>query len=472
MTKKCMRIRPLLLAALLGAALVTPATASDPDAAWATCSAPQTSPKDRIVRCSTVITLGFGTAQLRAQALAIRGTAWAYQGDEKAAVADLDASLALHPNTNAYGNRAGLRMRNNDFDQALPDLDRAIALDARNAELRRFRAYVHMQRKDDARAIADLTAMIELTPRSAPAYALRAMIYENADERRKAIADYRKALEIDPDHNNARRFLARLGGTPPESAKLPPGRCSGEAEKTSDQDRIEGCTEVIKSGKYSGWTLKTAYCNRAYALTELGEYDRVIADSNALLKIDANASCAYQNRGRAWYYKKNLDRAIDDYNRAIKIEPTFHEAFSSRGTAYHDRFEFDLAIADYDQALRIEPDDKDVQAWRANSLRLKGIYADAIADLTRQIERTAENTERYRRRGEVYAARGDLDRAIADYTAAIELEPNESSHWQARAKIYDLKGETRLAAADRADAEKRQFNRLRSLLEQPRETKP
>src|SRR5262245_18364917 len=35
--------------------------------------------------------------------------------------------------------------------------------------------------------------------------------------------------------------------------------------------------------------LKVAYCNRGYALTELGEYDRVITDSDALIAINPQA---------------------------------------------------------------------------------------------------------------------------------------------------------------------------------------
>jgi tetratricopeptide (TPR) repeat protein len=103
---------------------------------------------------------------------------------------------------------------------------------------------------------------------------------------------------------------------------------------------------------------------------------------------------------------------------------------------------------------------------------MKRVYAEAIADLSRQIEHIPANAERYHQRGEVHAARGALDRAIADFTAAAELEPNESSHLRARAKIHDLKGETSLADSDRAEAEKRQFNRFRARLEQPRDAKP
>jgi tetratricopeptide (TPR) repeat protein len=441
--------------------------------AWSICGAPKAAAEERFAACNTVIASDRANDDMRARALVGRGFARIMQDDRAAAAADFDESIRLFPTAAAYSYRGSLRISREEYDGAISDLDRAIELEPKNAEYYRTRGYAHSQRKDYARAIDDRTKVIELSADpDADNYVVRAIEYERADEKDKAIADYQRALEIDPDNNLARRFLASLGGTPPEHAKLPPGLCSGDADTTSHQDRVNGCTEAIDSGTLKGWTLKTAYCNRAYALTELGEYDRVIADSDALLKINANASCAYQNRGRAWYYKKDLDRAIADYTQAIKLEPKFHEAFASRGTAYHDRMEFDRAIADYDQALRIEPDSEHVDQWRANTLRMKQVYADAVADMAREIERTPENTERYRRRGEVYAARGDLDRAIADFTTAAELEPNESGHLHARARIYDLKGETSLAAADRTEADKRQFNRFRALIEQPRTTAP
>jgi tetratricopeptide (TPR) repeat protein len=473
-----MRIRLLLLASLLGGTfmLPLPATAQDMQAlqrAWSVCSAPQTAADIRISTCNTVIGSDRVKDDLRARALVGRGFARIVQGDRTGAMKDLDESIRLFPTATAYSYRGSLRMSREEFDVAVSDFDRAIELEPKNAEYYRTRGYAHSQRKDYQRAIADITTVIDLrTEPSADDYLLRAIDYERTEQNDKAIADYQKALDIDPDHNTARRFLAGLGGTPPESAKLPPGPCSGEADTTSHQDRITGCTEAIDSGALKGWTLKTAYCNRAYALTELGEYDRVIADSEDLLKIDQNASCAYQNRGRAWYYKKELDRAIADYTQAIKLEPKFAEAFASRGTAYHDRFEFDLAVADYDSALRIEPDAEDVQAWRANSLRMKQVYADAIADMSRDIELIPDNAERYRGRGDLYFARGDLDRAIADYTAAIKLAPAESTNLHARAQAYDRKNEPALAQADRAEADRRQFERFQLLVRQPRDAKP
>jgi tetratricopeptide (TPR) repeat protein len=134
--------------------------------------------------------------------------------------------------------------------------------------------------------------------------------------------------------------------------QLPSGLCS--ANDITHEQRIAGCTASIESGTLTGWPLKVAYCNRGYALTELGEYDRVITDSDALIAINPQAGCGYLNRARAWYYKDDLDRAIADYTQAITFEPRLHEAYASRGTAYFDRREFGKAIADYNAAISID----------------------------------------------------------------------------------------------------------------------
>jgi tetratricopeptide (TPR) repeat protein len=473
-----MRISLALVTALVGGSFMTalPAAAQDPQAlerAWATCSAPRTAADVRFSACDTVIASDRVKGELRARALIGRGFARKLQGDDAGAMTDFDESIRWFPTATAHSYRGSLRISRQEYDAAVSEFDRAIALEPRNPEYHRLRGHAHSERKDYERSIADKTAVIELSAEpSADQYVARGIEYERAEQNDKAIADYRKALEIDPDDNYARRFLAELGGTPPDSAKLPAGLCSGAADTTSHEDRIKGCTEAIDSGTYSGWTLKTAYCNRAYALTELGDYDGVIADSDALLKINAHASCAYQNRGRAWYYKKDLDRAIADYNRAIELEPKFVEALASRGTAYHDRFEFDLAVADYDQALRIAPDDKDVQAWRANSLNMKGAYAETFADMAREIEPIPDNADRFRDRGIVLAARGQLDRALADFTQAIKLNPAEPTALRARARLYDRMNQPELARADRDEESRRGFERIQQLVTQPHDAKP
>jgi tetratricopeptide (TPR) repeat protein len=292
---------------------------------------------------------------------------------------------------------------------------------------------------------------------------LRGRLHEVAGEHDKAIADYQKVLEIDPDDEIVRNALGRLGGALPDSARLPPGACS--ANDISHEERIAGCTAVIESGQATGWTLKTAYCNRGYALTELGEYDRVIVDSDAAIRLDDKLACAYLNRGRAWYYKHDLDRAIADYTQAVKSDGRLHEAYASRGTAYFDRRDFTHAIADYDMAIAIDPSVAMYISDRGNTRLQMGEKEAAIADFSRAIEVDPNYAAAYIRRGRAFLASDELERAEADFAKALQLAPGDSEAQSGRTAVLERRNPAQ-AAAEKEAEHRAGFERLRNLVDQ------
>ena len=62
-------------------------------------------------------------------------------------------------------------------------------------------------------AIADFNKAIALNPNDAYAYNNRGVTYEKNGDKDQAIADFRKTLEIDPSHQYAKESLKRLGVT-------------------------------------------------------------------------------------------------------------------------------------------------------------------------------------------------------------------------------------------------------------------
>jgi len=441
-----------------------PADAPEVNRALAKCVAPDMKPAERIARCTILIQSGRGEPVTRAQALASRGFARLMQKDVTGAIADFDESLRVHPSATAYSYRGSIQVQLKQYDRAIADLDRAIELDPANASLYQTRSYAHSRLGDHHRAIADMTKTIELRPNAKSEYMLRAISYERAGETDKAIADYQKALTLNPDSEFIRRALATIGGAAPEEVQLPPGQCS--ANDITHEERVAGCTEAIDSGKLTGWTLKTAYCNRGFALHELGEFDRIIAESNTLIGIDAKAACAYLNRGRALYYKKDINRAIADYTQTIKLDPEFHEAYANRGTAYHERRDYKEAIANYDAAIKINPDIAMYFSDRGNSRMQMGDNNRAIADLTRAIEIEPDYVNAYVRRGYAFMAIADLDRAEADFTKALELAPGDSDARNGRAQVLERQGKKK-AAADREEPKNLSFENFRRLVQSP-----
>jgi tetratricopeptide (TPR) repeat protein len=77
-----------------------------------------------------------------------------------------------------------------------------------------FRGFAYENKGEWDRAIADYTKAIALEPKGASAYFSRGLAYETKGDKEKAIADLRKALEIRPSFQYAKDSLKRLGVTP------------------------------------------------------------------------------------------------------------------------------------------------------------------------------------------------------------------------------------------------------------------
>jgi len=140
------------------------------------------------------------------------------------------------------------------------------------------------------------------------------------------------------------------------SAQTPQERawCEGEDAVTIDQ-RIEGCSGVIKAARDKGDKLAEAFNNRGISYRFKGEDDRAIQDYNQAIRINAKFAAAYNNRGIAYDRKGDYDRAIADYDQGIKLKPSA-ETYFNRGNAHLGKGHYDHAIDDYNQAIKLKSD--------------------------------------------------------------------------------------------------------------------
>src|SRR5215468_12734454 len=78
--------------------------------------------------------------------------------------------------------------------------------------------------------------------------------------------------------------------------------CEGEDAVSIDQ-RIEGCSAVIKAARDRSEKLAEAFNNRGIGYRLKGDYDRAIQDYNQAIKLNPRFAVAYNNRGVAHEYK-------------------------------------------------------------------------------------------------------------------------------------------------------------------------
>ena len=79
--------------------------------------------------------------------------------------------------------------------------------------------------------------------------------------------------------------------------------CVNQGGAFSVDQRINGCSSLIQSGR----------------------------------ETQRNLAVAYYSRGLAYYDKGDDDRAIAEYNEAIRLAPKFAQAYSSRGRPARER---------------------------------------------------------------------------------------------------------------------------------------
>lgn len=130
-------------------------------------------------------------------------------GDTVSALSDIDKALSLNKNSvNAYIMRADVAIhRDNNFEQALADMDEAVKLQPRMAGLYVNRAYLRYRLDDFFGAMADFDYSIQLDPLNEAAIFNRALLEMETSANDKALADLDRLLEL--DSSNIRAYYNR-----------------------------------------------------------------------------------------------------------------------------------------------------------------------------------------------------------------------------------------------------------------------
>ena len=441
---------PLLATVCLLAAIAAPAQAQS-NANAEICAADDASafsPEQRIAACTALIEAAKDKPQDLAAALVNRGAAYWYVNKMKAAFDDLDRAVALDPkNARAFRERSNANRTSGRLDRALSDANTAVRLDPNDPKAFDFRGNVFNNNRQYDRAIEDYNEALRLDPKYAQAFMDRGVANYFKEDYQAAIKDYDESIKLNPKH--ARAYTNR-----------------GAAYKKlgMDEKALADESEAIKLDP----TVPEYFDNRGLSYQKNGDYDRAIADYNEAIRIAPKANFL-TNRGDSYQFKGELDRAIADYDRALKLNPGFYLAYNNRGAAFRKKGDLDRAIENYEQALRVNPRFDSAaenlavcppgtrpprfgrQQVHAADLRLRHRQARSRkGDLLGPGSDPARSPDRRRLQGRDEQARSCRHRASAARAASVQCDPRQilrSSRLSAQARAG--------AAADRAARQSR-----------------
>jgi tetratricopeptide (TPR) repeat protein len=161
---------------------------------------------------AALLDLFIETAPQNEYGFLLRGNARRFAGDFEAAIRDYERALALNPvYFNAFINRGLSHAGLGDLEAALADFSRAIEHDPFNARGYHERGWAYLFHADDRRqALPDLDRALELDPGNTYAYIHRGILKSDDYDPVGAIEDYRAALAISPGHHWALNNLGTV----------------------------------------------------------------------------------------------------------------------------------------------------------------------------------------------------------------------------------------------------------------------
>ena len=384
------------------------------------------------------------------------------QPDE--AMADIDHALALDPhNANALALRGVAHAEKNELDAAQIDVNAATAIDPHNGIALRAASLVALQSGRTAEAIATLNRAISADPDNSDLLAIRAEAYHTARDEEHALADSETALRRGANLPNmhllrANIFLSR----------------SDEAHAISEADALAGDASMTAYGHViaariyarahrhedamrefdralTGGPQAYIYYNRA-EIRPASDLAGRLADANAALALEPDMTLALQLKADVLEQQHNYAGAITALSDAIRVSPTDADVFARRGVAYARAGQASLAEADFAAARTHASSAYDFNSlcWR---LGVANTSLDAaLAACNSALALAPRDANIMDSKAFILLRLGRLDEAIALYSEALALSPRLPASLYGRGLAYDRKGDHQHASVDFAAA--------------------
>lgn len=241
----------------------------------------------------------------------------------------IDASLALKTPpplpTTAQPEKAadfylqgGDQAKKENFDAAIANFDKALALNPNYAEAYNSRGEARSRLRDYEGAIKDYNQAITLDPKLAIAYSNRGASYHRSGKYKEAIKDYGQSIALDPD------FTA-------------------------------------------------VYSNRGAAYHKLGKKEEAINDYNKSIALDPKFPVVYNNRGAARSALGDKAGAMKDFNQAIKLDPNCAPCYQNRGVDRSYLNDKQGAVADLQKAADLFLEQNDMAGYKRALKNIKRV---------------------------------------------------------------------------------------------------
>jgi tetratricopeptide (TPR) repeat protein len=218
---------------------------------------------------------------------------------------EVDSVTAVGYQQRAY---ALLEENNGQEREALNYINQALSLDNKSGKSYYTRARINYLQEEYSQALQDVNKAISLGQQEEEDgfYYLRGLIFYEMDLPQKAYQDFSKAITIDsksPDYYYDRAFAS-----------------AGLGEYKEAISDIDQALALDQESRFTYLLARSGFYNESHL------YEKALADCDEVLGKMPDRAVVYYQRGVALSGLKRYNEAVADFTKALRIAPDFAEA--------------------------------------------------------------------------------------------------------------------------------------------------
>jgi len=272
--------------------------------------------------------------------------------------------------TDPYLDRAKYYIKKELYNEALQDVNKALTIDEKNADVYTTLSEVYLYSGKTQRALDALKKAGTLAPGDATIDVMTARLFLTMSDYKQTFNYLRSAIKKDPDNAEAFFISGLANEEMGDTLKAIDSYQMAVARNQKHYDALKqlGILFSIKKDKLAIDYLRNAARVRPEQpepLYILGMYyqeneqpDKSLSVYSEILQIDSTFKLAWYNKGYVFLvYKQEYQKAVDAFTKAVSIDENYSDALYNRGYAYELLGEFINARKDYEQVLRMRTND-------------------------------------------------------------------------------------------------------------------
>lgn len=360
--------------------------------------------------------------------------------------------------------------RNNNIEQAINDVTKAIVTNPKDPKLFTKRAELFVKKQNFHEALRDYDQLIKLSPNEAFGYMERADFYlDRLDFKlnraidniyiQQALDDYEIGLKLSQNDKekihilNNRSIIYRNKGLfelainelstailmKPNESLLYQNRAENFAKNGNLERAFEDYTNAIKISNFNADRIFQRYL---FQLNYRSDIYGALSDINESIRIDSLEIIYFDQRARLWlYYFNDTTRALNDWKQILLFSPNNIDAMNAIGFIYVSLGDTENAFHYLNKAINDAEENSSSVSFclrnRANLFLLLGDLDSAEFDFSKAIELSPKEANFYFDRFLFYINnKKDFKSGIKDIDNAIKIDPQNIDYLYARGSVY------------------------------------